>query len=244
MTICNGRGKVICMTLAARLRNFAARLHVKKKAAQAAAAAGDVEAVAAVEAAEREADEALEEELDAELQERICERFGEAWLMDTHTRQTIELELRTEGYGADRSDDGRQVYSLPHGELQRRVADGEVALPGEDQMAWDQRVLRDRLARGAPLGQHLEQLQRLLAEMKSLQQLCAEMEDQLQNSGANMRAELQKMGVRLRDALAKAVERANPMGPCPNASEVNPCRDRISRGGRTDQAAPASPIPK
>ena len=31
-------------------------------------------------------------------------------------------------------------------------------------MAWDQRVLRDRLARGAPLGQHLEQLQRLLHE--------------------------------------------------------------------------------
>jgi hypothetical protein len=69
-----------------------------------------------------------------------------------------------EGFGADRSDNGRQVYTLPHAELQRRVADGEMNLPGEEQLDWDKRVLRDRLARGAPLGQHLEQLQRLLHE--------------------------------------------------------------------------------
>ena len=31
--------------------------------------------------------------------------FGEPWLMDTHTRETIELELRSEGFGADRSDE-------------------------------------------------------------------------------------------------------------------------------------------
>ena len=134
-----------------------------KKAAQAAAASGDAEAVAALEAAAH-GDAALEAELGAELEARICERFGEVWLMDTHTRDTIELELRMEGYGADRSDDGRQVYSLPHAELQRRVADNELALPGEEQMDWDLRVMHNRLACGAPLGQHLEQLQRLLRE--------------------------------------------------------------------------------
>ena len=135
----------------------------EKKAAQAAAAAGDAEAVVAIEVAEREADEALEQELEEELQQRIVERHGEPWLMDTHTRETVELELRMEGFGADRSDGG-QVYTLPHAELQRRFAEGEMNLPGEEQMAWDQRVLHIRLARGATLGTYLEQLQRLLSE--------------------------------------------------------------------------------
>ena len=159
--------KAKAMTPEERLEKRAAdkrRRTAEKKAAQAAAAAGDAEVVAAVEAAEQRAEAALEEELEEELEERIVERFGDAWLMDTHTRETVELELRIEGYGADRSDDGRQVYSLPHAELQRRVADGELARPGEEQMAWDKRVLRDRLARGTPLGPYLDELQRLLRE--------------------------------------------------------------------------------
>ena len=149
--------------LAKRAADEKRRSHAKK-AAQAAAASGDAEAVTALEAAQRVADEALEEELQEVLQERICARFGEEYLMDSHTRDAVELELRMEGYGAARGDNGRQVYSLPHAELQRRVEDGELPLPSEEQMAWDRRVLRGRLARGVPLGQHLERLQRLLCE--------------------------------------------------------------------------------
>ena len=134
-----------------------------RKAAQAAEGV-DSEAVAAIEAADREADEALEDELEDELNARIIEQHGEPSLDDTHTRETVELELRMEGFGADRSDDGRQVYTLPHGELQRRMADGEMNLPGEGQISWDRRVLLDRLARGAALGPYLEQLQCLLSE--------------------------------------------------------------------------------
>ena len=79
--------KANAMTPEERLEKRAAdkrRRIVEKKAAQAAAVLGDAEAVAAVEAAEREADAEelrLEEELQEELQERICERFGEPWLI-------------------------------------------------------------------------------------------------------------------------------------------------------------------
>lgn len=159
--------KANAMTPEQRLEKRAAdkrRRIAEKKAAQEAASAGDTEAMAAFEAAEREADAALEEELEVELEERISECFGEKYVMDTRTRETIELELRAEGYGADRSDDGRQKYSLPHAELQRREADDELPLPAEAQMAWDKRVLRDRLARGASLGPYLEELQRLLRD--------------------------------------------------------------------------------
>lgn len=108
-----------------------------------------------------EVDEAMLEE---ELERRVIARFGEPYLMDAHICEAVELELRAEGYGAARGDDGQQVYSLPYDELQRRMADGELALPGEQQMAWDQRILRDRLARGVPLGAHLTQLHQLLHE--------------------------------------------------------------------------------
>jgi hypothetical protein len=108
-----------------------------------------------------EVDEAMLEE---ELERRVIAHFGEPYLRDAHICEAVELELRAEGYGAARGDDGQQVYSLPYDELQRRMADGELALPGEQQMAWDQRILRDRLARGVPLGAHLTQLHQLLHE--------------------------------------------------------------------------------
>ena len=61
----------------------------------------------------------------------MIERSGSPLLEDTGTREALELELRADGYGAARGDDGPQVYSLPFNELQRRVADGEGARPGE-----------------------------------------------------------------------------------------------------------------
>ena len=158
------------------LQRYAAKRNERKRQKRAAALAAESSSEEAIQSAVAAVlseivsevadtcDEVDEEELEEELERRVIEQFGEAYLMDTRTRETVELELRIEGYGAARGDDGRQIYSLPHAELQRRVADGELALPGEEQMAWDQRVLRDRLARGAPLGQHLEQLQRLLHE--------------------------------------------------------------------------------
>lgn len=161
---------------AAALQRYAAKRNEKKRQKRAAAHAAsscEEEDVAAAVAALLAAivsevaeacDEVDEEELEEELKERIIERCGSPWLMDTRTREVMELELRMEGYGAARGDDGPQVYSLPYDELQRRVADGELARPGEEQMAWDQRVLRDRLARGATLGAHLEELQRLQHE--------------------------------------------------------------------------------
>ena len=157
---------------AAALLRYAAKRNEKKRqkraAASAASAQEDVAAVVAAvvsdivaEVAEA-CDEVDEEELEEELERRIIEQHGEPYLMDTSTRDAVELDLRMEGYGAARGDDGRQVYMLPHGELQRRVADGELPLPGEDQLAWDRRVLRDRLARDVPLGDYLEELQQLL----------------------------------------------------------------------------------
>ena len=160
------------------LQRYAAKRNERKRQKRAAGAAHVAEssteeaiqsAVATVlseivEGVAEVCDKVDEEELKEELERRVVEQFGEAYLMDTCTRDTIELELRMEGYGAARGDDGRQVYSLPHAELQRRVAEGELAMPGEDQMVWDQRVLRDRLARGALLGAYLEELQRLLHE--------------------------------------------------------------------------------
>ena len=98
-------------------------------------------------------DEVDEEELQEKLENLIIARGGSPLLEDTGTREAAELELRADGYGAARGDDdGPQVYSLPFNELQRRVADGEGARPGEAQMEWDQRVMRERLARGVPLG--------------------------------------------------------------------------------------------
>ena len=46
-----------------------------------------------------------------------------------------------------------------HFKLQRHVADGELLLPGEQQMVWDLCVLCNCLTCGALLGQHLEELQ-------------------------------------------------------------------------------------
>ena len=110
-------------------------------------------------------DEVDECELQEELEKLVIARSGSPLLEDTGTREAAELELRADGYGAARGgDDGPQVYSLPLNELRRRVADGEDAWPGEAQMAWDQRVMRDRLARGVPLGDYLEELQQLLSD--------------------------------------------------------------------------------
>ena len=108
-------------------------------------------------------DKVDEGELQKELEKLVIERSGSPLLEDTGTREATELELRADGYGAARGDDdGPQVYSLPLNELRRRVADGEDAWPGEAQMAWDQRVMRDRLTRGVPLGDYLQELQQLL----------------------------------------------------------------------------------
>ena len=103
-------------------------------------------------------DKVDEGELQKELEKLVIERSGSPLLEDTGTREAAELELRADGYGAARGDDGPQVYSLPLNELQRRMADGEGTRPGEAQMEWDQRVMRDRLARGVPLGDYLQEL--------------------------------------------------------------------------------------
>ena len=89
-------------------------------------------------------DEVDEGELQEELEKLLIARCGSPLLEDTGTREA--LELRADGYGAARGDDGPQVYRLPFNELQRRVADSEDAWPGEAQMAWDQRVIDARAA--------------------------------------------------------------------------------------------------
>jgi hypothetical protein len=47
--------------------------------------------------------------------------------------------------------------TLPWGELQRRVAEGMLAQPGEHLAAYDARVRADRLARGVALGLYFEE---------------------------------------------------------------------------------------
>ena len=58
--------------------------------------------------------------------------------------------------GSTRIHVGGSLPTLPWAELQRRVADGMRAQPGEDQAQYDARVRADRLARGAALGDYFD----------------------------------------------------------------------------------------
>ena len=99
---------------AAQRRNADRRNEVKRAKRAAAKAAEATEAAAAAEAEKLDAaEEELEDELQEELELRILERWGEAFLDDSSTRENVELQLRTEGYGAEQTDDGRRWYGLP-----------------------------------------------------------------------------------------------------------------------------------
>ncbi|EOD11801.1 hypothetical protein EMIHUDRAFT_214101 [Emiliania huxleyi CCMP1516] len=80
-------------------------------------------------------DEVDEGELQEELEKLFIARCGSPLLEDTGTREALELELRAEGYGAARGDDGPQVYGMPFNELRRRMADG-VRARGRARRRW------------------------------------------------------------------------------------------------------------
>ena len=69
--------------------------------------------------------------------------------------EEFDLQRRTDSWVAAGMPDPPRTYSLPYAELKRRVDEGLLTQPGEDQAAYDERVRADRLARGVELGDYL-----------------------------------------------------------------------------------------
>jgi hypothetical protein len=73
---------------------------------------------------------------------------------DTAEHERREAERRADAWSGQ-PDDERGVFCLPFAELKRRVEEGLLTRPGDDQAAYDLRVYRDRVARGVSVGEYL-----------------------------------------------------------------------------------------
>ena len=123
----------------------------KRAAAKAAEAASEAEAEGASDGSNDDAeygDGAGESEIESEGE-------GESELDEVEAeRQAHERMVDQLVAGAGQAREP-YMFSLPFNELERRVAEGLLSQPGDDQAAYDLRVYRDRVSRGVPLGEYL-----------------------------------------------------------------------------------------